>query len=317
MRNYLSSIVWLALGVFVLSFAHPSSEGHASESAPNGTPEQSPPTLQELKNATYMGFDLHPVTLVDGSWHGKPQVKGAASSPTVSLLGDFRLVGDLDGDGKNEAVVLLGESGSGSGSYVYLAVVGRRDGELRNIAIKRIGDRVQIRSGRIENGRVMLDVVQAGPSDPACCPGEVTTRGWVLRRGGELEELALSEKPQRLSLETLTGTEWALRGWGADEGAPAEPEVTLRFEAGKFVGSAGCNRYVATATEGGMPGEVSVGPVASTKMACPEPAMAVESRFLDQLGRVKRFGFLAGQMALLYEKDGVSSVMVFDRIAKP
>ena len=36
------------------------------------------------------------------------------------------------------------------------------------------------------------------------------------------------------------------------------------------------------------------------RMACPEPVMAVEARFLEQLGRVKRFGFLGMRLALSY-----------------
>jgi heat shock protein HslJ len=316
MRDRGSSTVWVALCAVALSLGYPEGRGLAAESETRGTAKEPPPTIQELKNATYMRFDLGPVTLVDGWWHGEPPVKGSASGPTVHLLGDFRLVGDLEGDGREEAVVLLGESGGGSGTYVYLAVVDRVHGELRNIATRRIGDRVQIRSGRIENGRIFLDLVQPGPKDPACCPGELVTRSWVLRPGGEVEEIGTTVRPARLSLETLEGGEWILRAWSADEPAPAAPEVTLSFHAGQFVGFAGCNRYFAAAREGRVPGAVSIGPVGSTKMACPEPAMAVENRFLAQLGRVKRFGLLAGQLALLYDAGGTSSVMLFDRSPK-
>jgi hypothetical protein len=40
--------------------------------------------------------------------------------------------------------------------------------------------------------------------------------------------------------------------------------------------------------------------------------MAVEARFLGQLGRVNRFGFLAGRLALSYREDGAVGVMLFD-----
>jgi hypothetical protein len=123
MRDRGSSTVWVALCAVALSLGYPEGRGLAAESETRGTAKEPPPTIQELKNATYMRFDLGPVTLVDGWWHGEPPVKGSASGPTVHLLGDFRLVGDLEGDGREEAVVLLGESGGGSGTYVYLAVV--------------------------------------------------------------------------------------------------------------------------------------------------------------------------------------------------
>jgi heat shock protein HslJ len=47
-------------------------------------------------------------------------------------------------------------------------------------------------------------------------------------------------------------------------------------------------------------------------MACPEPAMAVEARFLQQLAGVNKFGFMIGQLALSYEIDGNHGVMLFD-----
>jgi hypothetical protein len=43
--------------------------------------------------------------------------------------------------------------------------------------------------------------------------------------------------------------------------------------------------------------------------------MAVETRFLNQLVRVKRFGFVVTRLALSWEKDGVWKTMLFDKRA--
>jgi heat shock protein HslJ len=110
--------------------------------------------------------------------------------------------------------------------------------------------------------------------------------------------------PQALSLDTLAGTEWVLRAWDLEEPAPAEPEVTLAYQDGRVEGASGCNRYTAAAKAGATPGDLTVGPAAGTRMACPEPQSAVETRFLKQLGGAKKFGFLLGRLALSYEKDG-------------
>lgn len=55
---------------------------------------------------TYAGLDerLGPVTLANRRWTGAPPALGAASQPIVELADDFRIVGDLDGDGLDEAV---------------------------------------------------------------------------------------------------------------------------------------------------------------------------------------------------------------------
>ena len=76
-----------------------------------------PPTVEELRNATYfwLGERMGPVTLANGRWTGMPPAVGAASRPSVELADDFRVVGDLDGDGLEWAVVVLTYSSGGTG----------------------------------------------------------------------------------------------------------------------------------------------------------------------------------------------------------
>ena len=291
-----------------------SAESNEAEAGIVASSSEAVPTLDELKNATYRGFEglEGPVALVEGSWEGEPFDEGSAMRPGVHFLGDFRLDGDLDGDGGDETVVLLTESSGGSGTYLYLAVVERKRGALENVGTKVIGDRVQVRKARIAEGQILLDVLRAGPTDAACCPGELATVGWTLSSEGGLTAAAPSTEPERFSHEVIGGTEWVLRAWAFDEPAPAEPEVTLTFQDGRFSGKSGCNNYFASAEQGEMPGDVSVGPAGATRMACPEPLMEVESRYLQQLGAVNKIGFMATQLILYYEKDGVGGVMLFD-----
>lgn len=79
----------------------------------------------------------------------------------------------------------------------------------------------------------------------------------------------------------------------------------------RVAGRGGCNRYFAGITEGGPPGEVSIGPVGATRMACPEEVMEVESRYLGALESVVRYGFLAGKLALTYGEDDAAGVLLF------
>lgn len=279
---------------------------------PSRQSDATPPTLAELRNATYRGLGVmtEPVQLVDGQWEGKPAAAGGASRPTVHFVRDFRLLGDLDGDGAEEAAVLLGESGGGSGSFSSLAVVGRRSGRLQNLSTAPLGDRVQVRGGRIEGRNIILDVVQAGPNDAACCPGDLVTRTWWLGAEG-LSELAASTPAGRLSLATLAGSEWVLRAWDWNEPADATPAITLQFQDGRFAGTSACNRYGAPVTANTTPGDITVGPGMGTRMACPEPIMAAEDRYLKLLSRVKKFGFMAGELVLTYEKDAGMGTMFF------
>ena len=286
----------------------------STEPAAVSSGNEASPTLDELKNATYSGFDAQPgpITLTDGVWTGEPFDEGGVAKPEVRFVGDFKVTGDLNGDGYDEVIVLLAENSGGSGTYFYVAVIGNKGGQLENIATQFVGDRVQLRGGRVEDGKVLLDVLRAGPSDAGCCPGELATVGWELSPESELREVVNQPESSRFSLETLGDAEWVLAAWAFDEPAPAEPRVTLSFKDGSFVGKSGCNSYFASVEQGEMPGDISVGPAGATRMACPEPEMDVESRYLQQLGSVSRVGFVATQLALSYEKDGVLGVMLFD-----
>ena len=298
-----------AFGSFGLAFvteAYPSEPTKAAMQAP---------TLKELKNASYSGIEglKGTVKLVDGRWKGRPYKKGSASRPVVSLVGDFRITGDLDGDGTDDAVVLLNYAPGGTGQLLHLALMARKKGKIQNLATALIGDRVQIRDVRIEQKRIFVDVVQAGPKDAMCCPGEVTTREWTLEPGGKLNRHAVTAKPARLTLETIGNTEWILRSWDSKQPAPTRPAVTLIFKDGRFTGSSGCNNYFAPAKEGKIPGDVEVGAAGTTRKSCPDNEMSVERRFLEQLVRVRKFGFLVTQLALSWEKDGVWKTMLFDQ----
>lgn len=298
-----------AFGSFGLAFvteAYPSEPTKAAMQAP---------TLKEIKNASYSGIEglKGSVKLVDGKWKGRPYKKGSASRPVVSLIGDFRITGDLDGDGTDDAVVLLNYAPGGTGQLLHLALMARKKGKIQNLATVLIGDRVQIRDVRIEQKRIFVDVIQAGPKDAMCCPGEVTTREWTLEPGGKLNRYTVTAKPARLTLETIGNTEWILRSWDSKQPAPTRPAVTLIFKDGRFTGSSGCNNYFAPAKDGKIPGDVEVGAAGTTRKSCPANEMSVERRFLEQLVRVRKFGFLVTQLALSWEKDGVWKTMLFDK----
>ncbi|MDH4067071.1 MAG: META domain-containing protein, partial [Acidobacteriota bacterium] len=141
------------------------------------------------------------------------------------------------------------------------------------------------------------------------------SRQWELGADGLRE--AEPTTTGRLSIETIAGAEWVLRAWDLDEPAPAAPEVTLMVDGDRLSGSSGCNRYNATVKAGEAPGELSIGPMMSTRMACPEPEMAVETRFGRQMGAVRKMQFVVGRLVLTFEKNGSFGAMAFERRAPP
>jgi len=119
-------------------------------------------------------------------------------------------------------------------------------------------------------------------------------------------------EPVQVALRDLAGKEWVLQSWDADEAAPASPRVTLTYKDDRFSGRSGCNQYFTSVTPGAEPGQLVVGAIASTKMACAQPILAVESRFQQQLGQVTRFALRDGKLALAYaKKDASDGMMLF------
>jgi heat shock protein HslJ len=254
------------------------------------------PTLAELERGTYAGIKQapQPVTLKDGRWE-----KGRV---TVTLAPGLRVTGDLDGDGAEEAVVVLAVNTGGSGTFEYLAVAKRTPRGVKSIAVAPLGDRVRIRSARIEPRKVTFGVVRPGPEDARCCPGELAELAWTWS-AGRLKARA-AKITGRLTPEALAGSEWLLRAWKRGEPAPDQPEVTLRYDGGRLAGKSGCNRYSTAVTAGSVPGDVSLAPLVMTRMACADPQMEVEARFARQLEAVTKMGFMLGQLALTYTLQG-------------
>ena len=86
----------------------------------------------------------------------------------------------------------------------------------------------------------------------------------------------------------LTGIDWrVLSVDGASLPMGLAPQIT--FSDAQITGNAGCNRITGSAE---LSGEgLHLGPLATTRMACPEPAMALERRVLDALSTVTTYDF--------------------------
>lgn len=267
----------------------------------------STPTLEAAGHATYIGvWDDVAVTLHEGRY------EDAETREMAWLIDEVNATGDLDGDGEADLAVIVGENSGGSGSYLYVtALPAEHEGEPLPVSL--IGDRVQLRRMAIESGEIQLDVVQAGEQDAMCCPGELATRRWVVRDG------ALQEEPMsvtgRLSLETVAGS-WSLVAWNPGEPAQLEEPITLTVEGTRLAGNSGCNQYTTEATAGEAPGELTVGPVAGTRMMCEGPRMDAETRYLTALGGATKFGFLNGRLAITSNVDDQYSTLLFERVTE-
>jgi heat shock protein HslJ len=276
---------------------------------------QHAPAWQEAGSAAYAGVFDETITLSEGQWEGEPYAEGGASAPRAGLADGFLLSGDLDGDADEEAVVLLWISTGGSGTFDYLAVLDRdATGAVFNRATVPLGDRVKVRSAALEDGRVVVETVQSGPQDAACCPGQKMRRTFELE-GDTMTETS-TEDLGRMSLADLDG-EWKLVQFGADEPVPEDVEITVQFAEGAIAGRAACNRYTGSVTAGDMPGDLSLaGPMAMTRMMCQPPLMEWEQRYTKALEGLAQYTFVAGKLVLSWRNESSGGSLFFVRVAE-
>lgn len=154
----------------------------ANEPASNTATPPADLTEEMLKNMSFQGIYGEPVTLTDGLYEGEPFVEGGASKPTVTLI-PFTAFGDLNGDGIDDAALLLVESSGGSGSFFYLAAVINSKGMPENVATTLLGDRLSPESLAIEAGEVVLEAATHAEDDPMCCPSLKTRTTYRLQNG--------------------------------------------------------------------------------------------------------------------------------------
>jgi len=128
---------------------------------------------------------------------------------------------------------------------------------------------------------------------PALAAGDTVT----------LEDLFGSGRWRLVSV-TFGGTTTTL-----EPGAGAEFLVN---EVGRLAGSVGCNQLIAAA-ELTPDGEARFEPIASTLMACPDPAMSRERAFVQALEAVERYEATEAQVRF----TGPDVEVVFEPVAAP
>jgi heat shock protein HslJ len=282
----------------------PTPPGRAVDAAP-----VPPPTWEEVAHAAYSGPMGRAFTLQEGQWTGEPYVQGGAAAPRAGLARDFLLVGDLDADGAEEGVVVVWTATGGSGTFDYLVVLERQaDGTVAERASAELGDRVQVRSAGIVDGRVVVDSVQAGPGDAMCCPGQRVRRTFILENDTMTE--TEPEDRGRLSVADLDGDFTLLELNG--EALPQDVQITARFEGGQLSGTSACNRYTGRVEGGEAPGDLVVaGPLAVTRKMCPPSLMEWEQAYLRALQGLRKFSFSAGRLVLTWSDENRTGRMLF------
>jgi hypothetical protein len=94
--------------------------------------------------------------------------------------------GDLNGDGLEDAVVLLAINTGGTGVFLHMVVFLNHGGELEQTAELLIEDRTVINSFTIDDRVIYMQRISHRPEDAMCCPSKVVDEVYVLE-GNQLK----------------------------------------------------------------------------------------------------------------------------------
>lgn len=261
--------------------------------------------LEALRNATYSGIYDESITLTDGLHEGEPYAADNPARPTVEYIDGAELFDDLDGDDDDDAVVFLLKRGGGTANIVFIAAQLNQGGQPVDAGALRL-EEVQVKSASVADGKIVLDVLAAGPGDGDCCVSYKASKTLALQDGKLAEVAAEAGEPQRVSAADLDGTTWTLLEINTGQPALADAEVTLSFAGDPpgVSGSGGCNNYTASFSLGeDNPLTLTIGPVAATKKSCPDPVGSQETAFFTALPGVSEWGYEFGRLGLYYQDD--------------
>ncbi|HEU0243790.1 MAG TPA: META domain-containing protein [Candidatus Limnocylindrales bacterium] len=108
----------------------------------------------------------------------------------------------------------------------------------------------------------------------------------------------------------LDGTSWVLSDYLSPDGAlftvPAAVTPLAAFKDGVMSGYAGCNTFTASYAIDGD--SITLGPAATTKMACAEPMATVENAYLAALAVVDKVAILDNGKLQLWDSGGKTTL---------
>lgn len=141
----------------------------------------------DASNATF-DFEGESVTLVDGKAVEKDESDDAILQTETELL-DERAYGDLNDDGKPDAVVLLARSGGGSGTFVYAAAFVSGPVGYKGTNAVFLGDRIAPQSVSISGSTATVKFLDRKEDESfAVEPTVSVTKQFTYKNGGFQEK---------------------------------------------------------------------------------------------------------------------------------
>lgn len=192
------SLVSVALVLFAQRYMEPKSvlEQQQVESAVLDVVAEDP------RFATYQ-IDGKKITLTDGL-HEEEAAPGSASVVRTQVFGEM-LFGDVNTDGKSDAVFFLVQETGGTGVFYYMVAALGVEGGFRGTNAVFLGDRIAPQNIRIKNGVVAANYTTRPEGASFAERASVgRTLYAMVHNSGDLEEIVISNEGEQLMYGYIT-----------------------------------------------------------------------------------------------------------------
>lgn len=131
-------------------------------------------------------FEDGPVTLKDG--RAESEISSESPIDMETLLTDRSAFGDLNGDNKEDAAVILTQTGTGAGIFTYVAAYLSGPVNYSGSNTIFLGDRIDIREVSVNGNAITISFMARGENESLAAEPTVLTEKTVFYRNGELHE---------------------------------------------------------------------------------------------------------------------------------
>ncbi len=145
------------------------------------------PVGDDALNSTYL-IEGEPVSLTDG-YSEAAVAPGSASKIITQVVGDV-VRGDINNDGREDALLFLSYDSAGTGTFYYLVVALKiRDGYQGTNGIF-LGDRISPQSISLKDNVIMVNYLERGDGESMSAEPSLEKTKKVILNNGRLAEIA-------------------------------------------------------------------------------------------------------------------------------
>ncbi|MCA9357499.1 META domain-containing protein [Candidatus Nomurabacteria bacterium] len=261
------------------------------------------------QNATYL-VENEPFVLVNGLAEKDISFESETKNK-LSIIGE-PAYGDIDGDGDEDAVLVLINEPGGSGTFYYAAIAVNDEGKYKGTDTVLLGDRIVPGELSIADGKAIVNYIDHSSDEIFVTPPSVE-KSLILQADVESLRLILiandfeGEADENVMTLDMKPWNWQKTTYNNDtELVPNKPEdfrVTFNDD-GTFSAQTDCNSLGGSYEV--QDNKISFGNIAATMMFCEG---SKEQEFSAMLGEVQSYLFTSkGELVLELKMDSGSSV---------